>query len=73
MKDTIKVMIGNKGNVGTDTESWYLLRAGAELLLIKSPMNSSPKMTELVLFELGRGAARALVGSRLMDRCKVIN
>lgn len=63
----VKVMIGSKG-VQTATESRCLLRIGAELLLSKSPMNSSPKITGFVLFGLGRGATWALTRSRLFDR-----
>jgi len=66
-------MIGTKSIVKTATESRYLLRTGAELLLIKSPMNSSPKKNRVFLFGLGRGAILALTRSRLIDRYEEIS
>ena len=66
-------MIGNKSDELTATESWCLLKTSAESLLIKSPMNSSPKSIESFLYGLGRGAARALTGNRLFDRYEVLN
>ncbi len=66
-------MIGNKSNELTATESWCLLKTSAESLLIKSPMNSSPKSTGEILYGLGRGAIWALTRSRLLDRYKALN